>query len=370
MTSAAGVEIFINAAPGETRLAMIEDGRLVEYVNSRAGSDSRLGAVYLGRVASVSRPLDAAFVDLGLERPGLLAFADAKEGAPKLSEGAAVAVRVVRDASADKGPKLTARIDVAVPVDARAPVLLSPAPDPVSDFLATRIQPDWRIVADDRRAGAEFHRGPAPIFAEHEIETQIEAALSQIVPLPDGGSLVIEETAALVAIDVNTGPRGDAYEVNLAAVAEIARQLRLRNLAGQIVIDLVPVKRRDRREQVLAGLRAAVASDPCEVHVLGLTRLGLAELTRRRVGESLSVRLGYTQRAVRSAETATLDLLRLIDEQARASGARRFAPRLSAAIDALLAARFKSVLADLTRRHALELSPSVDASLAAGEFVL
>lgn len=363
-------EIFINAAPGETRLALVENGRLIEYVNSRLGAQSQLGAIYLGRVASVSRPLDAAFVNLGSARPGLLAFADTKDGAPKLTEGSAVVVRVTRDATEDKGPKLTARLDREIPADVRAPALLDAAPDPVAQFLASRVPPGSRIIADDRRAGAEVHRGPAPIFAEHDIESQLEAALLSVVPLAEGASLVIEETAALVAIDVNTGPRGDAFEVNLAAVSEIAQQLRLRNLAGQIVIDFLPMKRRDRRDQMIAALKAAVAADPNDVHVLGLTRLGLAELTRRRVGESLAVRLGYRQVAVRSAETAALDLLRAIDEQARRSGTRRFAPRVSSQVKNLLVTQFTTVLEDLTRRHALELTVSVEAILAPGEFYL
>jgi Ribonuclease G/E len=369
--SAAGLsEILINAAPGETRLALVEDGRLIEYVTSRADARSQVGALYLGRVASVSRPLDAAFIDLGFERTGLLAFADTKEGAPKLTEGAAVAVRVLRDASADKGPKLTARLEYAVPSDAKAPLLLRAAPDPIDDFLAARVQPGWRVIADHPRADAELHRARTSIFAEHDIEGQIEAALQPIVALPDGASLVIEETAALVAIDVNTGPRGDAYTVNLAAAAEIARQLRLRNLAGQIVIDFVAMKRRDRREQVIAALRAAVADDARDVHVLGLTRLGLAELTRRRVGESLTARLGFTNKVERSADRAALDLLRAIDAQARSSGTRQFTPILSIQIETMLKTNFKSVLDDLTRRHALQLDLRVDPALARGEYRL
>jgi Ribonuclease G/E len=363
-------EIFINVAPGETRLALVEDGRLVEYVNSRIGPRSLLGAVYLGRVANVSKALDAAFVDLGLERPGLLAFGDAKEGTPKLVEGAPVLVQVTRDATDDKGPKLSGKIDHAAPSDLRAPAIVSAAPDPVAQFLETRVGPGWRVICDAPRSGAEVRRATSPIFAEHDIDAQLDAALQPVVPLGDGASLVIEETAALVAIDVNSGPRGAPYGVNLAAVGEIARQLRLRNLAGQIFIDFLPVKGRERREQLVAALRGAVADDPCEVHVLGLTRLGLAELTRRRVGESLAVRLGYRTIAVRSAESAAFDLLREIDEQAKGSGARRFTPAISPAIETLLKSALREVLEDLNRRHALQMTWTIDAALAPGEFRL
>lgn len=368
------IEVLINAAPGETRLALVEDGKLVEYVNSRLGARSLLGAIYLGRVAVVSKALDAAFVDLGLDRPGLLAFADTQEGAPKLIEGAPVLVQVTRDATDDKGPKLTAKltgkIDRVVPSDLRAPAVVVAAPDPVAHFLATRVQPDWRVMSDLPRQGAEVRRGATPIFAEHEIDEQLEAALQPVVPLGDGASLVIEETAALVAIDVNSGPRAAPYAVNLAAIGEIARQLRLRNLAGQIFVDLLPVKGRERREQLIAAMRAAVSDDPCQVHVLGLTRLGLAEMTRHRVGESLGVRLGYKQASVRSAESAAFDLLRNIDAQAKASGSRRFAAAIPPAVDSLLKSTLREVLEDLIRRHALQLTWTIDAALAPGEFRL
>lgn len=363
-------EVLINAAPGETRLALVEDGRLIEYVNSRIGSHSLVGAIYLGRVTTVSKALDAAFIDLGLERPGLLAFSDTKPGAPRMVEGAPVIVRITRDATDDKGPKLTGRVDHVLPADVKAPAVLMAAPDPVDAFLATRVQPGWRVLSDAPRANAEMRRASSPIFCEHDVDVQLDAALQLVVPLGDGASLVIEETAALVAIDVNTGPRGAPHAVNLAAIAEIARQIRLRNLAGQILIDFLPEKGRERREQLIAALRAAVADDPCEVHVLGLTRLGLGELTRRRVGESLAIRMGYRAAAVRSAEGAALDLLRGIDEQAKSSGARKFAPAISPAIDALLQSSLRGVLEDLTRRHALQLSLSVDTALPSGEFRL
>ena len=366
-----GTDVLINVAPGETRLALVEDGRLSEIVISRAGAQSLVGAVFLGRVKSVSKPLDAAFVDLGLQRPGLLAYADTPDNAAKLIEGAAVLVRVLRDATDDKGPKLTARVDHPIAPQMRAPLLVAAAPDPVDHFLGTRVQPAWRVMADDRRfKAAEYYAGIMPIFAEHDVEEQLDSALIPVVPFGEGASLVIEETAALTAIDVNSGPRGDAFSVNLGAVAEVARQLRLRNLAGQIVIDLLPMKRRDRRDQVLAALRAAVTNDANEVHVLGLTRLGLAELTRRRVGETLGARLGVASRTLRSPETAALDLLRNLDWRGRGRGARQIKVSLSPAIEALLVARYRALLDDLVRRHALQLDRSVDPILAPEKYLL
>jgi ribonuclease G len=349
------VEVFINKAPGETRLALVEDGRLVEYLNHRVGAGSRVGAVYLGRVQRRAPELGGVFVDIGDERPGLLPRSTA-------SEGDAVVVRVRRDASDDKGPQLVA--DTTDPGTARAPALLVPASDPVATFLKERVQPGWRVVTDDALGTR------VPLFAEHDIETQLEAALQPTAPFGDGGTLIIEETAALTAIDVNSGARGGPLATNLGAVPEIARQLRLRNLGGQIFVDFLPLKARDQNARVLAALRSAVKSDPGGIHVLGLTKLGLAELTRRRVGESLAARLGIRSAWRRSAETGALDLLRVLDEQARFGGARKFAPMVSPQIDGLLNGNLKDTLAELGRRHALVLDLRVDPTLPPGDYRL
>lgn len=349
------IEVLINKAPGETRLALVEDGRLMEYVSHRAGAGARVGAVYLGRVLRRAPELGGVFVDIGAARPALLPRSTA-------SEGDAVVVRVRRDAQDDKGAQLAA--DKTDPGTARAPALLVAAPDPVAIFLNERVQPGWRVASDDALGTR------APIFAEYDIEAQLEAALDPIAPFGDGGSLIIEETAALTAVDVNSGPRGGPLATNLAAVPEIARQLRLRNLGGQILIDFLPLKERAQGARLLDALRKAVKGDPCEVHVLGLTKLGLAELTRRRVGESLSARLGARPGWRRSAETGALDLLRVLDEQARFAGTRNFSPDVSAPIRALLDAGLAATLGELTRRHALVLDLRVDQALAPGDYRL
>jgi Rne/Rng family ribonuclease len=142
------------------------------------------------------------------------------------------------------------------------------------------------------------HAEAAPLFEVLGVEAAIEAALAPRVALPSGGSLIVEATAALIAIDVNTGghaqgggPEETALRVNLEAADEIARQMRLRNLAGAFAVDFVPMKRRPNQAEVLARLRAAVAADRVPTHVLGFTPLGLIEMTRQRRGESLAERL-------------------------------------------------------------------------------
>jgi ribonuclease G len=140
----------------------------------------------------------------------------------------------------------------------------------------------------------ELFHGPGALFDLHDIEAEIEAALEPRVALPSGGSLVIESTEALVAIDVNTGPSADArgqrdagLRTNLEAAREAARQIRLRGLAGLIVIDFIQMRAQADMDQVMAALREALAQDRAPVRVAGPTAFGLAEITRRRVRPSL-----------------------------------------------------------------------------------
>jgi Rne/Rng family ribonuclease len=116
---------------------------------------------------------------------------------------------------------------------------------------------------------------------------QLEQALQPSVPVAGGGSLIIQPTAALTAIDVNGGGRR-ALEANLAASAEIARQLRLRRIGGTVVVDFIDLPAGAARARVLDVLRDAVAADPAPVQVFGMSRFGLVEISRKRVGPSLA----------------------------------------------------------------------------------
>ena len=140
----------------------------------------------------------------------------------------------------------------------------------------------------------ELFRGPGALFDLYDIEAEIEAALEPRVSLPSGGSLVIEATEALIAIDVNTGPSADArghrdagFRTNLEAARETARQIRLRGLAGLIVVDFIQMRAKADMDEVMATLREALAHDRTAARVAGPTAFGLAEITRRRVRPSL-----------------------------------------------------------------------------------
>lgn len=163
------------------------------------------------------------------------------------------------------------------------------------DFLFT---PPAAIVIEDRAAYAEarnwlaryrpdlvarleLHADPAPLFEAVGIDMEIATALGPRVPLAGGGSLIIETNAAATMIDVDSSS-APALATNLAAARVAARQIRLRNLAGPIVIDFIGLKKRDERDRVTAALAAALAEDPGKPELLGWTRLGHVELVRPR----------------------------------------------------------------------------------------
>ncbi|MBE0634861.1 ribonuclease E/G, partial [Candidatus Bipolaricaulota bacterium] len=139
------------------------------------------------------------------------------------------------------------------------------------------------------------HEGQEGLFDKYKIEEQIQAGLSRRVALAGGGSLVIDETEALIAIDVNTG--GDVrhrnqhaaiLNTNLEAAAEITRQLRLRQISGIIIIDFVDMESPKDVQQVIDKVKEELKKDRVSADFVDMTALGLVEITRKRQGESLS----------------------------------------------------------------------------------
>ncbi len=142
---------------------------------------------------------------------------------------------------------------------------------------------------------------PLPLFERHHVHEQLHKALDRKVWLPSGGSLIIERTEALTVIDVNTGKNVGSssleetvFENNLEAAEEIARQLRLRDIGGIIVIDFVDMEVKSNRAAVLAAFKAALARDKTPTQVYEISELGLVEMTRKRVGEGLVETLSET----------------------------------------------------------------------------
>jgi ribonuclease G len=148
------------------------------------------------------------------------------------------------------------------------------------------------------RSKSKIHRfaEDIPVFERFNIERQIEQTYMRCVPLPGGGEIVIEETEALISIDVNTGSHKNKnkdgkdfiVQVNLEAATEIARQVRLRNIGGLIILDFIDMKAKKDRNAVLARMRREMAGDKAKNHILPISTLGIMQMTRQRHSESHS----------------------------------------------------------------------------------
>ena len=231
----------------------------------------------------------------------------------------------------------------------RAPACLYQEPDlverTVRDFLTEEVD---RVLIDSRddhertqklvaqiskRSASKiaFYKDSIPIFERFNIERQIEQTGQRKVPLPSGGEIIIDETEALIAVDVNTGShknRGGEeknviYAVNLEAAAEIARQIRLRNLGGLIIMDFIDMKERRHRNAVYEKMVELMSTDKAKNHILPISSLGIMQMTRQRQSESLSANL-YTdcpycrgRGIVKSATTVSVELQRKLSSVVR-----------------------------------------------------
>ncbi|ATC63165.1 ribonuclease E/G [Nibricoccus aquaticus] len=233
--------------------------------------------------------------------------------------------------------------------DDRAPSCLYQEPDiverTVRDFLTEEVD---RVLIDDaedhahtqklvaqisKRSASKIalYKDNIPIFERFNIERQIEQTFQRKVPLPSGGEIIIDETEALIAVDVNTGSHknrgGDEkntiYAVNLEAAVEIARQIRLRNLGGLIIMDFIDMKERRHRNSVYEKMVEAMSEDKAKNHILPISQLGIMQMTRQRQQESLSSNL-YTdcpycrgRGIVKSATTMSVELQRKLSSIVR-----------------------------------------------------
>ncbi len=394
-------EILINVIPGETRVALLENGVLQELHIERTRRRGLVGNIYKGRISRVLPGMQAAFIDIGLERSAFLHAADiAKvacgghdgvDDAPAdirglLHEGREVLVQVLKDPLGTKGARLTTHISIpsrylvylpggkgcalstriedeaerarlrellqafataagnggyivrtaaegAAAEALHADMLFltrlwenigAHAADTLPGKLVHEDQPlsirilrdlcsseveRVRVDAADTHARMsafttmfvpelapriEYYAGPRPIFDLYGIEEEIYRALERKVQLKSGGHLVIDQTEAMTAIDVNTGAyvghrnlEETVFRTNLEAAQAIARQLRLRNLGGIIIIDFIDMAEEEHRQLVLQALRQALARDHAKTQVTGVSILGIVEMTRKRIRESL-----------------------------------------------------------------------------------
>jgi ribonuclease G len=207
----------------------------------------------------------------------------------------------------------------------------------------------------------EHYAGERPIFDLFAIEDEIARALARRVDLKSGGYLIIDQTEALTTVDVNTGGFVGArnfddtiFKTNLEAAGAIARQLRLRNLGGIVIVDFIDMAREEHRAAVLAEFRKNLARDRTKVSVSGFTQLGLVEMTRKRTRESLAHMLCEpcptceSRGQVKTARTMCYEILREILREARQFNPKEFRVVASAAVVEMLLDEESTHLAGLS----------------------
>ncbi|KIQ96901.1 ribonuclease G [Lysobacter sp. A03] len=450
-------EILVNVTPRETRVAVVENGMLQELHIERGWARGVVGNVYKGKVQRVMPGMQAAFVEIGLERAAFLHAADiVRPSAPALAgdedpnapppptrpisellrDGQEIIVQVVKDPIGGKGARLTTQISIpsrylvllphtrVIGVSARIEdeaerarlkgivTGLTAEGDNHGYIVRTNAegQPEaaladdvaylarvWSLIGE-RSASArvgeciyedltlplravrdlirrdvdkvkvdsretferlrtfasqfmtsavaagtpelaqkiEHYAGERPIFDLYGVEDEIQRALDKQVPLKSGGYLVIDQTEAMTTVDINTGSflgqrnlEETVYRTNLEAAQSVARQLRLRNLGGIIIIDFIDMHDPEHKRQVLRTLEKALAKDHAKTTVYDFSPLGLVEMTRKRTTESLQRQLTEAchecngRGTLKTPETVTYEIFREIVRQVRQFDADR-----------------------------------------------
>ncbi|NMJ41829.1 ribonuclease [Roseomonas sp. JC162] len=341
-----GATILVSASPGEVRTALIEDGVLTEAWIERPARPDGVGDLHRGRISAVAPAMAGAFVALAGGETGFLPESEASDDRRPISaavnEGMILPLRVTRAAQGGKGPRMTARLAA---VDAAriaaappgAPVLVARGPSAAERLAARLPQADLRVDGAALAArlrgtlGERVVRLAAPAF-DDSLEAAFDLLAGPEAPLSGGGRLLIHPTPALVAIDMDAGAaageRGPnaVAALNRAALPELARQIRLRNLAGAILIDFAGLSPK-RRAALADPLREALRPDR-HARLLGFTHLGLAEIVRDRIHPPLHEVIGVPP----SSLTRGLAALRTAVREAAARPGQRLALRATPAV--------------------------------------
>lgn len=394
--------MLIQVDENETSAAIIENNQLVEFYLERNVNHRLVGNIYKGRIENVLPGMQAAFIDIGLERNAFLYVQEAipwklthdnENGDEKklpiitisdvVKEGQEVVVQIAKEPIGTKGARVTTHITlpgryvVLMPtvdyigisrrieregernrlkeiaesvrppgmgvivrtvaegvhgdelkndidillklwkkiqqkmVNAKAPNLIHKDLELLQRILRDLLTEDVdRVIINNKEAMEKatdvveiiapqlknkiFLRATANLFDEYDIPNQIEKALRRKVWLKCGGYIVIDQTEALTAIDVNTGKfvgttnlADTVLKTNLDAAVEIARQMRLRNIGGMIIIDFIDMDNLEHKTRVLAALEEEVKKDKTRTNIMGITQLGLVELTRKKIRQAL-----------------------------------------------------------------------------------
>lgn len=334
------LETWVDAAIGETREALVSRGRPIALRIARAsdeGRRARWGERYCARVRDIDRRRRGAFLDLGLrDEQGFLPLGEdgrarMRRARVPLHEGQGVVVGVGREAARGKNPVVEMH---ETGHDGDTPHRLE------------------RHPVDEELVLAK----PADAALRAKLDAAIEDALSRTAPIPGGGTLTIEPTAALVAIDVDAGARqgsGDperfALDLNIAAAEEAARQLELRSLGGLIAVDFVSMRTKSHRKQLEEAARAAFSQSKWSVQLGSLSRFGVFDLSRAQLRRPLHEVVRDDDGRM-SVETVALATLRAIEREARAQTGRQIACTVGAEVKAWLDAAEIDWRAQLSNR--------------------
>ena len=431
-------EILVNVTPRETRVAVIENGMLQELHIERGWRRGVVGNIYKGKVQRVMPGMQAAFVEVGLERAAFLHANDVIRPAPVASpdtegttlpppssvpivellrDGQDIVVQVVKDPIGTKGARLKTLVtELSAQHGGYGYIVRTNAEGQPAEAIAEDVaylSRVWNVVERRGRDAAplsviyedlslplrsvrdlirkdvdkvkvdsketfnqlqafvakympvlaekiELYSGDRPIFDMFGVEDEIGRALDKQVPLKSGGYLVIDQTEAMTTIDVNTGSflgqrnlEETVFRTNLEAAQAVARQLRLRNLGGIIIIDFIDMDDAEHRRQVLRTLEKALARDHAKTTVYDFSPLGLVEMTRKRTVESLERQLSEPcpecsgRGSIKTAETVTYEIFREITRAVRQFDAARLLVIASSKVVARITDEESSAVAEL-----------------------
>jgi len=237
------------------------------------------------------------------------------------------------------------------------------------------------LVMPHNLSKVKRYEDPIPLFSRYQIETQIESAFQRDVNLPSGGSIVIDHTEALVAIDINSARatkgsdiEATALNTNLEAADEIARQLRLRDLGGLVVIDFIDMMQSKNQRAVENRIKEALKQDRARIQVGRISRFGLLEMSRQRLRPSLGESSQITcprctgHGSIRSAESLALSILRIIEEEAMKEKTSRLITQTPVDVGSFLLNEKRSIIHEIEGRHGINVTIVPNPSLETPRF--
>ncbi|MBU4375888.1 MAG: Rne/Rng family ribonuclease [Candidatus Omnitrophica bacterium] len=487
-------EIIVNATPEESRVAILNNGRIEEYYVERTSAQRLVSSVYKGKVESIMAGIGAAFVNIGLEKNGFLYVDDIiEEGAanidiledeldadhkkrdanlprPKITDilkkGQEVLVQVVKEPLGTKGARLTAHVtlpgryivlmahdthkgiskkisdakerkrlkaiidEINLPKNIgvivrtaaightreelrreasylynlyrriekiasrkSAPALVNEEYGLVQRVARDNLAEDvsfmiidskveyqktlalLRMMSPKLRTKLKLHTAPQSIFEKFNIAGEIEKIFDARVNLPSKGYIIIQPTEGLVAIDVNSGgfssrnPEETSYITNKEAAIEIARQLKLRDMGGIIVIDFIDMEVRDHRQSAMQIFLNALKNDKAKTKVLNFSSIGLVEMTRQRVRKSLEGASHNTcpycggRGTVKSLATMSIELLGLLEKKLKTERYKKVQVAINADLKEYLLQNYKKAINNVGRNARCNIILNADSHL-------